>query len=66
MGAKVMLTYYTYTSDGLTNGASGKLVGITEDERGSISKLRKNPGISKKYPGGTPIEKLNISFSISK
>ena len=29
-------------------------------------KRRKNPGISNKYPGGTLIEKVNFSFSISK
>ena len=27
---------------------------------------RRNPGISKKYPGGTSIEKVNFPFSISK
>ena len=80
IGAKVMLTYNVDTSDGLTNGTRGELIGIIEGQEGNISKLvvkfevesygqekrRKNSWISKTYPGGTPIEKANFSFSISK
>ena len=80
IGARVMLTYNIDTSDGLTNGARGELLGIIEEANGNISKLvikferesvgrgkrRCNPGISRKYPGGTPIEKVNFPFSISK
>ena len=80
IGAKVMLTYNVDTSDGLTNGAFGELVGIMEDSKGNISKLivkfdqttigkekrRLNPEISRKYPDGTMIEKVNFPFSISK
>jgi len=74
-----MLTYNIDTSVGLTNGARGDLIGISEDEKENISKLivkfeiesfgrerRRNQGISKKFPGGTPIEKVNFPFSISK
>ena len=80
IGAIVMLTYNVDTSDGLTNGAFGELLGIMTDSKGNISKLivkfdqpsigkekrRLSPDISKKYPGGTVIEKVNFSFSISK
>ena len=80
IGAKVMMTYNVDTSDGLTNGARGELIGIIEDGEGNISKLiikfeeeangrekrRHSPEISLKYPGGTAIEKVNFPFSISK
>ena len=80
VGAKVMLTYNVDTCDGLTNGARGDLLGIIKDSKGNISKMiikferesmgrekrRKYPELNQKYPGGTPIEKVNFSFSISK
>ena len=39
IGAKVMLTYNVDTSDGLTNGARGELLGIIQDKEGNISKV---------------------------
>ena len=37
--AKVMLIHNVDTSDGLTNGARGELVGVIKDANGNISKL---------------------------
>ena len=77
IGAKVMLTYNVDTSDGL---AKGDLIGIIKDEKGYASQLiikfevethgqdkrRKSQQITNRFPGGTPIEKVNFPFSISK
>ena len=75
-----MLIHNIDTSDGLTNGARGELIGIIEDAAGEVSKLvvkfekesvgrerrRNNQDICNKYPGGTLVEKVNFSFTISK
>ena len=68
------------TSDGLTNGQLGTLIGTVKAEDGSISKCivnftkekigtknrANNQQYALKYPKGTVIEKVSFSYSLSK
>ena len=80
IGCKVILIHNIDTSDGLTNGQLGTLIGIVKAEDGSISKCivqfkkekigmknrAKNHQYAMKYPTGTLIEKVSFSYSLSK
>ena len=80
IGCKVILINNIDTSDGLTNGQLGELVGIISTSDGSINKCivkfkRENVGTKNRasnsqystiYPMGTIIEKISFSYSISK
>ena len=80
IGAKIMLTYNVNTADGLTNGSRGELIGLITNDSEEITKLiikfenlahgqmqrDSNPEISKKYAGGTSINKISFLFSLSK
>jgi exonuclease III len=80
LGCKVILIHNIDTSDGLTNGQLGLLIGSISTEDGRISKFivqfknervgRKsrsnNQAFTAKYPKGTVIEKVSFSYSLSK
>ena len=80
IGAKIMLTYNVNTADGLTNGSRGELIGVLKDTQNQVSRLivkfensthghmsrELNEDISKMYPGGTSVEKVNFGFTMSK
>ena len=82
IGARVMLTYNLDTSDGLTNGAIGEVIGYDMSPEGRIQKIyvhfydekvgqdrrRHFPDILNRFPGKrpTPIKKLDFPYSLSK
>ena len=77
-----MLTYNLDTSDGLTNGARGKILDFCKNKSGEVTtiivqfedetvgkeKRNQNPSVKTKYPGmlATPIEKMEFEYSLSK
>ena len=75
-----MLTYNVDTGDGLTNGSRGDLIGVKRNKEGNINKLiikfenlshgqrnrEINQEITRCYPGGTVVEKVDFGFSLSK
>ena len=80
VGAKVMLIKNVDTSDKLTNGQLGVLVGVIKDKKGGAHKLMvkfekaevgkstrsENPQLEIKFPGATVIEKARQAFSLAK
>ena len=79
-GSRVMLIHNIDVLDGLSNGARGTLVGIERNRNNDIqllvvkfdeeyqgaSKRMKYPNLTRKYPGGTPIEKFLYPYSLTK
>ena len=80
IGAKVMLIHNIAVLDCLSNGTRGELVDVIKDSKGNPHRLmirfdeecqgaerRQNyPGLSKKYPGCTPIDKVLYQYSLSR
>ena len=80
IGAKIILIHNIDTSDGLTNGQFGELVGVIKSKDGDIDKLvvkplrkdagvqnrRKFPGLTKKYPECVIIERVSVNYPIRK
>ena len=80
IGCKVILIHNIDTSDGLTNGQLGELRWVIKNEDGNIVKLlvefknekvgsknrKNNSNLIYKYPKATVIEKVCVSYSLSK
>ena len=80
IGARVMLIHNIDVLDGLSNRTRGILIAIEKNAKNQIqhmiikfdedyqgeNKRRKNPGLSRKYPGCTPIERYLCSYSLTK
>ena len=80
LGSKVILINNINTSDCLTNGQLGILIGLVKSDSKHTDKLvvkfknknageesrKKHPGITAKYPGGTISERVSYKYAISK
>ena len=80
LGAKVILIHNINTPDALTNGQLGTLIGLIQSDKDNTQKMivkfnnqnvgketrKKYPGLTAKYEGGTTIERVSYSYSISK
>ena len=80
IGASIIIIHNIDTSDGLTNGQLGELIGIIYTKKGEADKLvvklkkkgagsqnrRKFAGLAVKYPESVIIERATVSYSIRK
>ena len=80
LGCKVILIHNIDTSDGLTNGQLGNLIGVIRTEDGKLSKCivefrnakvgresrSRNMQYAAKYPQGVVIDRVVFSYSLSK
>ena len=82
VGAKIMLTYNIDTSDSLTNGAFGEILGFNFDNCGNIAtvyvqfydekcgqeKRKNHTELQRKYPNKhvTPLKKIEFPYCMSK
>ena len=80
IGARVMVIHNIDVSDLLTNGAIGTVLGIEESQSGSVSAViikfdnplvgkearKRKPMMTRKYPDGVAIEKMEKEYSLPK
>ncbi len=80
IGSRVMLIHNILVADGLVNGAIGELIGVEKLKNGTVDKLvvrfdsehtgeesRKCfPILTSKFPGGTPIFKKELEYSLAR
>jgi ATP-dependent exoDNAse (exonuclease V) alpha subunit len=79
VGAKVVMIWNVKTTDSLTNGQTGIVMGIVKNhkdeveylvvkfhqERAGKQKRADNKQIESKYPGGTKVERYNLTYTLS-
>ena len=80
IGARVMLIFNIDVSDLLCNGSLGTLIGIEQNDKGSIIALivkfdnksagmearKQNPMLHRKYPDGTVIKRKEQDYSLAR
>ena len=80
ISARVMLIYNVDVSDLLCNGATGRVIGIEENQKGIVIAVvvkfdnpkageesrKQNPAMALKYPEGTVIKKIEYEYSLAK
>ena len=79
IGAKVVMIWNVNTVDSLTNGQTGIVMAIIKDrkdevdylvikfnqERAGKQKRLESKQLQEKYPGGTKVEKFNLTYTLS-
>ena len=79
VGAKVVMIWNINTVDCLTNGQTGIVMAIIKDSSGEVNyliikfnqeragrqKRSENKQLEQKYPGGTKVEKFNLTYTLT-
>ena len=78
-GAKIVMIWNVKTTDSLTNGQTGNVMAIVKNNKGEVEylvvkfnqeragqqKRNEDKQLAAKYPGGTKVERYNLTYTLS-